>query len=167
MNQTNRYAEKTNYWGTTVSPYKSQGEIMALLEAFGAESLMITQGKAGGRQAWLIRFQWRGAAYRFAFTPLECQYPSKESRFGSERRTHARQSIHQMGRIAVHFVKALLTAAEAQPAALVGFVELPEAGWHPGGLPVTAGELDMSELTHTLPQWTISEQPMLAAQIEA
>jgi hypothetical protein len=47
-----------------------------------------------------------------------------------------------MGRIAVYFVKAILTAAEAQPAALFGFLELP--GAHPGAIPVTAAELDIS-----------------------
>lgn len=56
-----------------------------------------------------------------------------------------------MGRIAVHFVKAILTAAEAHPHTLFGFVELPEAEMHPGGLPVTAGELDASGLTSALP----------------
>jgi hypothetical protein len=156
-----RLAEDANYWSTTVHPAKSQAEIMVMLEEFGADNVMVAQGKARGQFAWLIRFQWRGAAYRFTFTPLECKASDKESSFGGKKRPHAEQARYQMGRIAVHFVKAILTAAEAQPAALFGFVELPEAGRHPGGLPVTASELDVSGLIGALPTLTIGDAPML------
>ncbi len=53
-----RYAEKANYWDTTISPAKSQGEIIEMLEKFGADNTQMTIGSAGGRYAWLIRFQW-------------------------------------------------------------------------------------------------------------
>jgi hypothetical protein len=56
-----------------------------------------------------------------------------------------------MGRIAVYFVKAILTAAETNPDALFGFVELPGAGAHDGGLPMTAAELGVEGLTAALP----------------
>jgi len=151
MTEETRFAEVANYWQTTVSPYKSQGEIMELLDKFGALNMMVTQGKAGDRLAWLIRFEWRGATYRFTFVPLPCREPDKESSFGGTRRFHNKQSTYQMGRIAVHFVKAILTAAEAQPHALFGFTELPEVGTHPGGLPFTAGELDIGGLVAALP----------------
>jgi hypothetical protein len=52
----------------------------------------------------------------------------------------------------VHFVKAILTAAEAQPHALFGFIELPEMGTYPtSGLPVTAGELNVQGLVAAMP----------------
>jgi hypothetical protein len=147
----NRYAEEANYWDTTVHPAKSQAEIVEMLEDFGAEKLMIAQGQADGRTAWLIRFEWQGRAYRFTFVPLECRSPEKQASFAGRRRSHAEQARYQMGRIAAHFVKAILTAAEAHPHALFGFVELPGAGQHPGGLPMTAGELDVEGLTTALP----------------
>lgn len=57
----------------------------------------------------------------------------------------------QVSQDAVDFVKAILTAAEAHPHAIFGFIELPQAGMHPGGLPLTAGELGASGLTSALP----------------
>jgi len=42
----NRYAEKANYWDTTVHPSKSQAEIVEMLEEFGADSIMIAQGQS-------------------------------------------------------------------------------------------------------------------------
>jgi hypothetical protein len=146
-----RFAEEANYWNTTVHPAKSQAEIIEMLEDFGAANLMVAQGQANGRLAWMVRFEWQGDSYRFTFIPLECKDPDKTSSFGGKRRSHGEQARYQMGRIAVHFVKAILTAAEAHPHALFGFIELPEAGMHPGGLPVTAGELDVSGLTSALP----------------
>lgn len=146
-----RYAEDMPYWATTVHPAKSQGEIVEMLEEFGASSLMIVQGQAGGKLAWLIRFQWEGQAYRFTFVPLECKDPAKVSSFGGKRQAHADQSRYQMGRIAVNFVKAILTAAEAQPAALFGFLELPGVQRHAGGLPFTAAEIDITGLSGYLP----------------
>jgi hypothetical protein len=114
----NRWAEDANYWDTTVVPAKSQGEITELLQDFGAESTMMAQGQADGRYAWLVRFRWHGANYRFVFTPLICQWPNKLSMFGGKRREHNEQARYQMGRIACYCVKAILTAAEAQPGAL-------------------------------------------------
>ena len=156
-----RYAEDANYWKTTVHPAKSQGAIIEMLEDFGAGNLMIAQGKADGKFAWLIRFEWLGKTYRFTFSPLECKDPGKVTSFGGKRRTHRDQVRYQMGRIATHFVKAILTAAEAQPHALFGFVELPEVATHPGGMPMTAGELDVDRLTHALPELNIGSQPLL------
>lgn len=149
-----RFAEDANYWATTVHPAKSQAEIVELLEGFAVVNLIISQGMAAGRIAWLVRFEWNGATYRFAFTPLECRTPDKETSFGGQRRRHIKQSEYQMGRIAVHFVKAILTAAEVQPNALFGFVELPGAAQHAGGLPMTAGELNVTGLTNVLPELT-------------
>lgn len=145
----NRHAEEANYWDTTVHPAKSLGEIQELLTDFGADSMIVSQGQSAGRFAWMVRFQWQGRSYRFVFTPKECKFPNKISTFAGKRRVHSEQAKHQMGRIAVWFVKAILTAAEAHPHALFGFLELPGAGT--GGLPPTAGELDVNGLTGMLP----------------
>jgi hypothetical protein len=145
----NRWAEEANYWDTTVTPAKSQGEITELLQDFGAESTMMAQGQADGRYAWLVRFRWHEANYRFAFTPLTCQWPLKQSNFAGKRREHSEQAKYQMGRIACHFVKAILTAAEAQPGALFGFMELPVATH--SGVPPVAAELDVSTLLDAAP----------------
>lgn len=151
-----RYAEEANYFDTTVQPGNSQGEILGLLEEFGAESVMVAQGNANGRLAWLVRFRWNGANYRFVFVPLECEQPDQIHSYGGKRRTHAEQARFQMGRIAVHFVKAILTAAEAQPHALFGFMELPEAATASGGIPVAA-ELDISTLMDAAPLFQLPE----------
>jgi hypothetical protein len=121
-----------------------------MLEDFGATSIMLATGQTNGHHAWLIRFQWRGNNYRFAFTPLECKEPLRESSFGGKRRRHEEQARYQMGRIAVYFVKAILTAAEAHPHALFGFMELPGVASR-GGIPYTAGELDISKLVSAAP----------------
>lgn len=157
-----RYAEEANYWETTVHPAKSQAEIIELLEDFGAANYQIMQGQAGGRFAWLVRFEWQGQSYRFMFIPLECKNASKESGFGGKRRRHEEQARYQMGRIAVHFTKAILTAAEAHPHALFGFLELPGTE-RPGGLPHTAGELDISGIVSALP---MIEAPALLTEPE-
>jgi len=163
-----KYAEKSPYWVTTVNPYKSQAEIMVLLEDFGATNSMVAQGQADGKLAWLVRFEYEGVAHRFAFTPLECEYPDKVSSFGGTRRKHSDQARFQMGRTAAHFTKAILTAAESQPHALFGFVELPEAGYHAGGIPVTAGELNIDGLVGQLPELSFgdigSRQVLLQAE---
>ncbi|RJX17567.1 MAG: hypothetical protein C4575_13060 [Desulforudis sp.] len=147
----NRFAEEANYWDTTVSPAKSQGEIMEMLGSFGADSTMVAQGRSGGKYAWMIRFQWQERNYRFAFTPLDCSLPDKISSFGGNKRKHQEQAKYQMGRIAVHFVKAILTAAETQPGALFGFLELPNVAAHPGGVPYIASEVDISTFVETIP----------------
>lgn len=145
-----RYAEEANYWTTTVHHSVSQSEITQLLDSFGAQAIMVMSGQSAGRFAWLIRFQWNDRSYRFAFRPLTCKYPNKSYSFNGKRRSAEDQSKYQMGRIAVHFVKAILTAAEADPAALFGFVELPGAGH--GGIPSTASELDIDGIVSVLPQ---------------
>jgi hypothetical protein len=117
---------------------------------------MVGQGNAGGRFAWLIRFHWNDANYRFIFTPLECKTPDTAHSFGGKRRTHAEQAKFQMGRIAAHFVKAILTAAEAQPHALFGFMELPEAATG-SGMPPVAAELDISTLIDAAPLFQLPE----------
>jgi hypothetical protein len=145
----NRLAEEANYWDTTIQPGKSLAEIMEMLETFGAEGIMTVQGQAGGKFTWLIRFQWREHNYRFLFTPLICKYPLQTKSFAGKRRTHEEQARYQMGRIAVNFVKAILTAAEAQPGALFGFIELPAGD--PGAIPNVASEMDISVLPRMLP----------------
>jgi len=109
------FAEKMNYWDTVVHPARSQAEILELLEDFGVSNCQVSQGQTASRFAWLIRFEWQGRTYHFVFTPLECQSPQAEHSFGGKRRTHREQAKYQMGRIAVYFVKAILTAAETIP----------------------------------------------------
>jgi hypothetical protein len=145
-----RYAEEANYWQTTIHPTKSKAEIEALLDEFGVTQQMAAKGQANGRVAWLIRFVWNGHSYRFTFVPLECKFPDKLSSFGGKRRSHFEQAEYQMGRIAINWVKAILTAAEAHPHSLFGFMELPETTGQ-GGLPRTAGELDISGVISALP----------------
>jgi hypothetical protein len=145
-----RFAEDANYWSTTVHPAKSLGEIQEMLEDFGADNQMVTQGQAGGRFAWVVRFEWQGRGYRFLFTPLPCKYPDKVWSFDRKKRKGSEQARYQMGRIAAWFVKAILTAAEAHPHALFGFLELPGA-MSGAGLPPTAGEIDVDILTNRLP----------------
>lgn len=158
-----RYAENANYWTTKVSPFVSQGEIYAMLKMFGVEGMAITQGQtADGRDALLVRFGWLGESYRFVFVPLCCEYPDKTRRVGKEVRTHDEQALYQMGRVAMHGVKAILTIAEATPAVLAGFKELPGAGHHADGMPYTLGELDMRELTAALPAIQIDRSRLLA-----
>lgn len=161
MSNDQRYAECANYWQTTVHPAKSQGEIIEMLDSFGVEQMQVSQGQAGDRMAWLVRFTWLGATYRFAFSPLACEFPNKESSFGGNRRKHHAQARYQMGRIALHFVKAILTAAEAHPHALFGFMELPGIAHHSDGMPMTAGELDVSGLAQSLPELTMASTPLL------
>jgi hypothetical protein len=60
-----------------------------------------------------------------------------------------------MGRIALYFVKAILTAAEMNQDALFGFLELPQATTK-SGVPVTTAELDISGLIKTLPEYVPS-----------
>jgi hypothetical protein len=145
------FAEEFPYFDTTVSPAKSQGDVVELLEAFGADAVMVAQGTAGGKYAWLVRFQWQGRNYRFEFTPLQCRNPLKDRSFGGKRRSFAEQARWQMGRIAVHFTKAILTAAEAHPGALFGFLEITAGSSAPGGLPPIASQLDVSALANTTP----------------
>jgi hypothetical protein len=144
-----RYAEDANYWDTNVHPAKSLGEIQELLDDFGADAIMTTQGQNQGRFAWLIRFQWLGRSYHFVFTPLTCRFPNEVNSFDKKRRSHDEQAKYQMGRIAVWFVKAVLTAAEAQPGALFGFLELPGAS--KGSVPMTTADLEVDGLTAALP----------------
>jgi hypothetical protein len=145
-----RYAEDANYFTTTVHPAQSQGEISAMLEDFGATSVFVMTGNNNGNYAWMIRFQWEGRAYRFTFVPLTCENPDKMVTIAGKKRTCADQARYQMGRIAVFFVKAILTAAEATPAALFGFLELPGVK-NESGIIATAAEVDVSSLVHALP----------------
>ncbi len=139
------YAEQSPYWDTTVSPAKSQGEILELLTDFGAEATMIGQGESHGQFAWMVRFAWLGRSYRFVFTPLPLQNPGKLYTVSGRHATAEDRARQQMGRIALNFVKAILTAAQMNPDALFGFLELPNA--RPGSaVPATAAELDVSVL---------------------
>jgi uncharacterized protein YwbE len=146
-----RFAEDANYFDTTVHPAKSLGEIQEMLDDFGAENVMVVQGHTGGKVAWLIRFMWLGKPYRFMFTPLECRTPGNQRTVGGKKITNADRAKYQMGRIAVYFVKAILTAAEAHPHALFGFMEL-SVGQAAGQLPPTAGELNVDGLVKALPE---------------
>jgi len=150
-----RFAEDANYFDTTVHPAKSLGEIQEMLDDFGAENVMVIQGQAGGKAAWMIRFMWLGKPYRFLFTPLDCRNPDNQKTVGGKKLTNAERAKYQMGRIAVHFVKAILTAAEAHPHALFGFMEL-SVGHAKSQIPPTAGELDISGLTKALPDSSLA-----------
>lgn len=143
------YAEDRPYWATSVHPSKSLGDVMACLAKFGIFNHEIRQGQVYGKVAWLIRFDYFGRSHRFVFRPRPCREPDSVHSFGGVRRTHKRQAVYQMGRTASHFVKNVLAAAEDQPAALFGFVELPGI-FHAKELPATAAELDVDELTEAL-----------------
>ena len=156
------YAEDINYFDTTVHPAKSLGEIQEMLDDFGVGNIMVTQGQSGGKHAWMIRFMWKGNPYRFIFFPLPCRQPRAKRSFGGKRRSFEEQARWQMGRIAVYFVKAILTAAGAHPHALFGFKEIAAAG-APGHLPPTAGELNVDGLVKALPDLDI---PLSMPQLE-
>lgn len=156
------YAEDLNYWDTTVHPAKSLGEIQELLEDFGATATIVSQGQSAGNYAWLIRFQWQDRAYRFAFTPAPCRWPNKTMSYSGKRRSNDEQAKWQMGRISMNFIKAILTAAHTQPAALFGFMELP--GVRPGSIPPVASELDIEELTGLLPPIELLPKRLKGAQ---
>ena len=145
-----KYSEDMNYFDTTVHPAKSLGEIQELLSDFGVTNMIVTQGSAGDKLAWLVRFQWNDRSYHFVFQPLACRWPAKVSSFGGKKRAHEEQSKYQMGRIAVYFVKAILTAAEMNQDALFGFLELPGMT-RTGGIPPTAAQVDVSEFVGLLP----------------
>lgn len=153
------FAEDSNYFETTIHPAKSWAEIEETLEEFGVSEIMTAKGRMDGRPARMIRFNWRGNSYRFEFVARKCRQPDKVTSFSGKRRSHRDQAEYQMGREAVNFVKAMLIAAKSQPVALFGFLELPGVSQRPGGLPVTAGQLDTSELVATLP-------PLLPSDID-
>lgn len=155
-----RFAEDQPYWDTTVAPSKSQGEIIEMLESFGAENTVFMSGQSQGKQAWVIRFQLESRVYRFLFTPLDCKYPLLSRSYGGKRRLATDQAKYQMGRRAVYMVKAILTAAQDDPAALFGFLELPGVR-NSAGLPATAAELNVDELTSSLPDIQISSTFLL------
>jgi hypothetical protein len=146
-----KYAENSPFWRTTVNPYKSQGEITALLDDFGAEAVGVMSGRIGGETAWMIRFNWRGHSYRFEFQPLPLKPRPKFAKdlTDLQKKKLQDQRICQMGRIALTFVKAMLTAADTKPSALFGFMELPDVGKRTNGLPFTAGQLDTSNIQKT------------------
>lgn len=166
MDRMKTYAEDLNYFDTTVHPAKSQAEIIELLEDFGAVNHIIQQGQADGRYAWLVRFEWNDATYRFVFTPRPCRHPDKQHSFGGKRRVNQEQAKYQMGRIAVYFVKAILTAAESNPDALFGFLELPAVSSYASGLPKTAAEIGVEGLTQTLPAPVDSEVLYLSDRVQ-
>lgn len=142
-----RFAEDSNYWDTQVHPAKSQGEITELLEDFGIENIQFSTGKANGKTAWLIRFEWEQKSYRLLFTPLTCRMPTKQFSRSGKTKTYEQQAVAQMGRRAVYMVKAILTAALEEPAVMFGFMELPSGG---SGLAPIVSELDVSQLTQRL-----------------
>lgn len=142
------YAEQMPYWQTTVHPYKSQADIMVMLERFGAVKTIVSQGQAAGRYAWMVRFEWRGESYRFVFRPLPCKEPTKMAKS----RTRQEQAKYQMGRIAMNCIKNLLASADSQflRAALFGFMEVTAGETHPGGLPRTMAEIGAETLSGKL-----------------
>ena len=141
------YAEECNYFDTPVQFGRSSGEIADLLEDFGATDVVTANGHIDGTYAYLVRFEWNGKYYRFKFQPLTCKYPDKIMTYSGKKRTNLEQAKYQMGRIAFYFVKAILTAAAAQPAALFGFMELPVPSAD-GVFYRTAGELELPELAN-------------------
>lgn len=98
----------------------------------------------------MVRFQYKERSYRFTFVPYPARTPDKQRKVGGKYKTNAEQAESQLGRIAVNFVKAILTAAEMNPAALFGFLELPGYG-SKGGAPVIASEIPVDNLTALLP----------------
>lgn len=138
-----RYAEDANYFETTVHPAKSLGEIQEMLDDFGAENVMVVQGQSNGKTAWLIRFIWLNKPYRFVFSPLDCRSPELTRSIAGKRLTNQERAKYQMGRVAAHFTKAILTAAEAHPHALFGFMELQAPG---NPMPITTAELGIEQL---------------------
>ena len=128
------------------------GEIQDLLENFGCEGIMTVSGMSKNNSAWVIRFQYNQRTYRFTFKPLTCRISNKLSSFGGKKREHGEQAKYQMGRRAYYFVKAILTAALDDSAALFGFLELP--GATSGEIPMTAAELDVTGLVGLLPELT-------------
>lgn len=146
-----RWAEDANYFDTTVHPAKSLGEIQEMLDNFGAEYVTVIQGQIAGKATWLIRFVWQNKPYHFVFSPLECRNPDVLRTLGGKKLPNRERAKYQMGRIAVYFVKAILTAAEAHPHALFGFMELAPG---PGeGFPRTAGEIGLERLAASLPEF--------------
>jgi hypothetical protein len=147
-----QYAENSPYWETTVSSAKSQGELVEILERFGAEAIMFAQGNTNGKVVWMVRFQWLNRSYRFVFTPLPIQNPNKQFAVSGKRISAEERARFQMGRIAVHFVKAIITAAEMNQDALFGFLELPGANNHSNGMPVTTAEINVNGMVALLPE---------------
>jgi hypothetical protein len=141
-----RFAEDANYFTTTVHPAQSMGEIQAMLDDFGADSVQTATGKdKNDVPTWMIRFHWLDQFYRITFRPLDCRNPEKEMTVAGKRRTCREQAKYQMGRIAYFAVKALLTAAEAMPGALTGFAELNAV--NADGIPVTVQEVNIGKLS--------------------
>ena len=138
-----------------------------MLEDFQATSIMVTTttDMELGRFGCLVRFKRWGHIYRFVFVPLESEYPDKVSSFGGKRRSHEEQTKYQMGRKAVHFVKAILTATEDQEASLVGFMET-DIVTRPGALPITVGELDIAGMMKSLPDSISSNPPLLPLLVD-
>lgn len=150
-----RFAEKANYFDTTVHPANSMGNIQAMLDDFGATAINVMTGQEGDKAFWMIRFKWMNQFYRFSFQPLPCENPGKLITIGGKKRTMLEQAKYQMGRIAEHAVKAILTAAEAMPGALVGFAELNAINSE--NVPVTIQELSLSGLNRMVPSIPLIE----------
>jgi len=161
-----KYAEDlTNYWTTGVDPFKSQAEIQRLLHQFGVKEQAIATGHTPeGRTAWLVKFKIEGMSFRFIFTPLPCKYPDRITSFRKKRRTHEEQAVYQMGRVALAFVKAILTAAKVKREVLFGFMELPGVRDPQTGRALTAAELGASGIVElmkkALPPGTPKSDPM-------
>lgn len=146
-----KYAEEMSFWTTDVDPYRSQGELMAMLNKFGAANFQVTAGQSMGANAWQVRFDWRGETYRIVFLPHPCREPDTMiMRNKHPLRMRREQAVYQMAREAVIFVKAVLNHATSRPEVLFGFKELPGMGARPDGLPYTAAELDTAQLTTQL-----------------
>lgn len=151
------FAEDMNYFDTTVPLSRSIGEVGELLDNFGASASIVSQGRSDGKLAIAVRFQYASRTYRFTFIPYPCRNPEKTRKIGGRYRTNAEQAGLQVGRIAVNFVKAILTAAEMNPAALFGFLELPGYGSR-AGAPVIASEIPVEDLTGLLPPPVVYRQ---------
>lgn len=117
-----KYAQEMPYWGTTVAPEKSRAEIDKLLRKHGTRVVQITTGRMDGKEAWRITFEHKDKPYQLDFHPLEVK-----TSFGREPTSkQSEQALCQMGRFAFFAIKNLVVIAEQLPAALFGFMAIPD-----------------------------------------
>ena len=156
------YAEDLPYWNTETSLARNQERIERVLDSFGAEAIMTTQGRKGDQVLWMIRFQFKGLAYRFEYQP----YPMKGTD-PIKRRPRIEQAIMQMSARAYHEIKAVLTAAAFEqdretPRALYGYLELRDDG---SGRPPRASDLSPIELAARLELPTVPALPERSSDV--
>lgn len=144
-----KYAEDMNFWRTSVDLSKSQGEILKLLDSFGASEYGIIRAKLENKEGLAIRFKWQNDFYRLTFHPYPTRGKSNDTiatKPGGQRISKSEAALRQMGRIAVTYTKGLLLAADYKPETLFSFKELPYPNMPPNILPPVAHELDIKDL---------------------